>query len=72
MARTLRRMADGDDREASPEERMRRIDYLDLVRERIRWVLEGGIVLLSRSTRWIMLSCGPCCVSGCVMGCCYA
>jgi hypothetical protein len=48
MAGALRRMADRQDGEASSEQRMRRIGYLDLVRSRIRWVLEGGIMLLSR------------------------
>jgi hypothetical protein len=50
MAEALRGMADRQDGEASPEQRMRRIGYLDLVRSRIRWVLEGGIMLLSRLT----------------------
>jgi hypothetical protein len=72
MAGTLRWMADGQDGEASPEQRMKRIGYLDLVRSRIRWVLEGGIKLLSRSTLWITLICGPFFGSGCVTGCCRA
>jgi hypothetical protein len=55
MAGTLRWMADRQDGEASPEQRMSRIGYLDLVGGRIRRVLEQGILLLSRSTRWIML-----------------
>jgi hypothetical protein len=60
MAGMLRRMADRQDGEASAEQRMRRIGYLDLVGSLIRRVLEQGIVLLSRSTLWIMPICGPC------------
>jgi hypothetical protein len=54
MAGVLRRMADRQDFEASAEQRMRRIGYLDLVGRLIRRVLELGIVLLSRLTIWIM------------------
>src|SRR5262249_17224676 len=50
MAGTLRRMADRDDREAPPVERVHRIRHLDLVRVELKWVLEGGIKLLSRSS----------------------
>src|SRR5262245_3721349 len=48
---TVRRIADGEDREAPPEERMGGVDYLDLVGGRFRLVLEQGILLLSRSPR---------------------
>jgi hypothetical protein len=60
MAGTLRRMADRQDGKASPEQRMIRIGYFDLVGGRSRPVLEQGILLLSRSTRWIMRMCEPC------------
>jgi hypothetical protein len=50
MAGMLRWMADRQDGEASAEQRMRRIGYLDLVGSLIWRVLEQGIVLLSRST----------------------
>lgn len=50
VAGSLRWMADRQDGEASPEQRMSRIGYLDLVRGRIRRVLEQGILLLSRLT----------------------
>jgi hypothetical protein len=57
MTGTLRRVADRQDGEASPEQWMRRIGYLDLVRIRIRWVLEEGIMLLSRSIGSAMTGC---------------
>jgi hypothetical protein len=57
MAGTLRWMADRQDSEAPPEQRMNRIGYLDLVRCRIRRVLEQGIVLLSRLTTSTMTPC---------------
>jgi hypothetical protein len=50
MAGVMRRMADRQDLEASAEQRMRRVGYLDLVRSNIRWVLEGGIMIPSRLT----------------------
>jgi hypothetical protein len=37
-----------------------RIGHLDLVRIERRWVLERGIMLLSRSTRWITVICVNC------------
>ena len=57
MAETLRGMADRQDGEASPEQRMSRIGYLDLVGRLIRRVLEQGIVLLSRLTTSTMTPC---------------
>ena len=48
MAQALRRMADRQDFEASPEQWMSRIGYLDLVRDCLRRVVEQGILLLSR------------------------
>jgi hypothetical protein len=48
MAQALRRMADRQDRKASPEQRMSRIGYLDLVGKLIRRVVEQGIVLGTR------------------------
>jgi hypothetical protein len=68
MAGVLRRMADRQDFEALAEQRMRGIDYLDLVRSRLRWVLEGGIMIPSRSTLWIMPTCGNCSGKGYVTG----
>ena len=53
LARTPRRMADGHDPEAPPEQRMGRVGYLDLFGV-ARWVLEGGIMLVGRLTIWIM------------------
>ena len=50
VAGALRRMADRQDFEASSEQRMSRIGYLDLVRDCLSRVVEQGIVLLSRST----------------------
>ena len=49
MAQALRRMADRQDGEASPEQWMSGIGYLDLVGKLIRWVVEQGIVLGTRS-----------------------
>ena len=52
MAGTVRWTDDRHDGEASAEQRMSGIGYLDLLGTFIKWVLEGGIVLLSRSRRW--------------------
>ena len=70
MAGTLRWMTDRQDGEASPEQRVSGIGYLDLVRARIWRVLEGGTMLLGRSTLWIALICVSCFAGGCVTGCC--
>jgi hypothetical protein len=35
--------ADREDGEAAPEEGMSRVGYLDLLRERFRWVVDRGI-----------------------------
>src|SRR5262249_2086329 len=70
MTGTLGRMTDRHDGEASSEQRMRRIGYLDLVRGRLWWVLERGIMLLGRSTTWIMATCGRFSGFGCVTVCC--
>jgi hypothetical protein len=64
MAGTLRWMADRQDGEASPAQRMNRIGYLDLVGGQIRRVLEQGILLLSRSTTWIAPRCERCSRNG--------
>ena len=48
MAGTLRWTDDRHDGEASAEQRMSGIGYLDLLKNLVRWVLKGGIVLLSR------------------------
>jgi hypothetical protein len=50
-------MADGHDPEAPAEQRVRWVGYLDLFGLAGR-VLEGGIMLVGRSTPWIMLICG--------------
>ena len=57
MARTMGRVADGHDAETSPEQRMGRVGYLDLF-GLARRVLEGGVMLVSRSdVRDIASSC---------------
>jgi hypothetical protein len=43
-------MADGEDREAPPEQRVRWVGHLDLFEVGKKWVLEGGIMLLGRLT----------------------
>ncbi len=53
VARTLRGMADRDDSEAAPVERMGRVGYLDLLRLGRQWLLEGGIKLWTRLIIWI-------------------
>jgi hypothetical protein len=68
VAGAVRRMADRQDREASPEQRVSGIRYLDLLGRRIRRVLEGGTVLPGRSTLWIMLTCGNCSGKGYATG----
>jgi len=64
----LNRMANREYLEAPPVERVGRICHLDHFGIGRRRVLEGGIMLLTRSIRWIMLSCERCFVSGCVTG----
>mgnify|MGYP003580081231 CR=1 FL=1 len=56
VAGALRRMADRQDFEASSEQRMSRIGYLDLIRDRLSRVVEQGSLLLSRSTSGPTLS----------------
>jgi hypothetical protein len=48
MTGTLGRMTDREDDESSSEQGMSRFRHLDLVESLIRWVLEPGILLLSR------------------------
>ena len=48
VTRTLRGMTDRQDLEASAVERMGGVGYLDGFRIGCRWVVEGGIMLLSR------------------------
>lgn len=72
MAGTVRWMVDRHDGEASAEQRMSGVGYLDLLGRRIERVLKGGIVLLSRLTTWITATCGSFFNFGCVMACCYA
>jgi hypothetical protein len=59
--------ADRHNSETSAEQRMSGIGYLDLL-GCLRRVLKGGIVLLSRSTLWIMPTCGNCSGEGYVTG----
>ena len=66
----VRRMADRHDGEASAEQRMSGVGYLDLLGRLIWRVLKGGIVLLSRLTLWIMLIRGSFSSNGCVTACC--
>jgi hypothetical protein len=68
MARTLGRATDGDNGETPAVKRMSGVGDLDFLRR--RWVLERGIVLLGRSTRWIMPCCGNCCNGEYATGCC--
>jgi hypothetical protein len=49
-------MADRQDLEAAAEQGMGRVGHLDLFGIELRWVLEGGIMLLSRLIIWIMSS----------------
>src|SRR5205814_1891061 len=58
---TVRLAADGKDREAAPEERVRGDCHRDVFRQRRCRVVEGGINVLARSTRWIMRICGSFC-----------
>jgi hypothetical protein len=51
VAGALGRVTDRQDLEASPVQGMGGVSHLDLFRIGCRWVLEGGIMLLSRSTR---------------------
>ncbi len=64
-------MTDRENLEASAEQRMGGVGNLDLFGIGWQWVLEGGIMLGSRSTRWITLSYGPCFANGYVTVCCY-
>ena len=70
VAGTLGRMADGQNPEAAAVQGVGGVGHLDRLGVGRRWVLEGGIMVRSRWTRWIMLSCGRCCGSGCGTGCC--
>jgi hypothetical protein len=54
MAGALGGMAHRQDLEASAEEGMYGVGHLDHFGIERRWVLEGGIKLLSRLTIWIM------------------
>ena len=56
MAGALGGMADRQDLEASAEERMGGVGHLDHFEIEWRWVLEGGIRLLSRLVQLIMRS----------------
>jgi hypothetical protein len=50
VAGVLGALADRKDREASAVEGVSGVSHLDHFRIELRWVLEGGITLLSRST----------------------
>jgi hypothetical protein len=63
------RMAHRADDEPLAEERVGRIDNLDLLG--LRWVLEVGIKAWVLSTRWIMLTYGSFSSGGYVTGCNY-
>jgi hypothetical protein len=54
VAGALGRMADRQDLEASAVEGVGGVGDLDHFRIERRWVLEGDIMLLSRSIIWIM------------------
>jgi hypothetical protein len=71
MAGMVGRMADRQDREAPTVEGVSGVGHLDLFEIGRLWVLEGGIMLRSRSTLWIMLTCGNCSGEGYVTGSCY-
>jgi hypothetical protein len=72
VASRPRTMADGEDAEAPPEERVGRFGHLDLFGIGRRRVLEGGIMLVDRSTIWIMVICELFSDFGCVTVCCCA
>jgi hypothetical protein len=48
---------DGQDREAAPEKGVCRICDLDFGHILFQWVIEGGIKLVVRSTRWDTSGC---------------
>jgi hypothetical protein len=57
VAGALGRMADRQDLEASAVEGMGGVGHLDHFGIERRWVLEEGIMLLSRSTPWTIATC---------------
>jgi hypothetical protein len=59
----------GEEFKPAAMERMGRIGYFEKGAGTIR-VVEGGIDIGYRLTRWIMLICVRCCGSGCETGCC--
>jgi hypothetical protein len=65
-------MADRQDLEASAEQGMGGVGHLDHFGIEGRRVLEGGIMLVSRSTIWITATCGRFSDIGCVTVCCCA
>ena len=72
MAGSLGGMADRKDLEASAVEGMGGVGHLDHFGIERRRVLEGGIMLLSRSTIWTMATCGRFSDIGCATVCCCA
>jgi hypothetical protein len=64
-------MAGGRDKLELPAiEGVGRIGHFEAIARPSR-VVEGGINIGYRSTRWIMLTCGNGCVGGYVTVCCY-
>jgi hypothetical protein len=57
-------MGDRQDLEAAPEEGMGGVGHLDQFGIKLRWVLEGGIMLLSRSILWTTATCTRSSVGG--------
>ena len=71
MAGALGRMADGQDREVSTVEGVGGICHLDQFGIELRWVLEGGIMLLSRLIRSTIAISGLFCGVGYETECCF-
>ena len=71
VAGTVRLVADGKDREATPEERVCWVRHLDVFRQGRRRVVERGINVLVRSTLWTTSGCVSLSNSGCATACCY-
>jgi len=64
-------MADRQHLEAAAEQGMGGVGHLDLFGIDLRWVLEGGIMLLSRSIRSTMAISGPFSSVGYETECCF-
>ena len=57
VTRALEGMADRQDLEASAVQGMSGVGHLDDFGIELRWVLEGGIMLLGRSMLWTTVTC---------------